>query len=185
MRKTWGDIFRAALRRGDDHGYAAYLADRYMERKMKHDSTADTLEHIGKVQARIHECTNTLIVRADRHDASKLAEPEKSAYDRLMEFKSSHEMVYGSADYAEGLKILGPALDHHYAHNTHHPQHYENGIAGMSLLDLIELMCDWKAAGERFAGGNIADSLAHNKERFGISDQLYSVLENTVKELGW
>lgn len=32
-RKTWGDIFRASVRRGDDHGYAAYLADQYEKRK--------------------------------------------------------------------------------------------------------------------------------------------------------
>lgn len=31
--KTWGDVFYAALRRGDDHGYAAYLADRWEEKQ--------------------------------------------------------------------------------------------------------------------------------------------------------
>lgn len=46
-------------------------------------------------------------------------------------------------------------------------------------------ICDWKAAGERYKNGSIAQSLAHNRERFGISDQLYAILENTVKELGW
>lgn len=149
------------------------------------DSTADTREHIGKVQARLHECTNNLIVRAERHDASKLREPEKSAYDALMLFKSTHDMVYGSADYAEGLKILGPALDHHYQVNDHHPQHTPNGIAGMSLLGLVEMLADWKAAGERYKDGSITQSLAHNKERFGLSDQLFAILENTVKELIW
>lgn len=152
---------------------------------MNYDSTADTKEHIDKVQERLAMVSMNLRDRAHAHDASKLEEPEKSAYDRLMEFKSSHEMIYGSPDYAEGLKILGPALDHHYAANSHHPQHYENGIGGMSLLDLIEMLCDWKAAGERYKDGNITQSLAHNRERFGISDQLFAILENTVKELGW
>lgn len=35
LQKTWGDIFRAALRRGCDHGYAGYLADKYEQRKEK------------------------------------------------------------------------------------------------------------------------------------------------------
>jgi hypothetical protein len=152
---------------------------------MTYDSTADTREHIEKVQSRIGTVVLLLQGRAFAHDASKLIEPEKSAYDDLMKFKSSHDMVYGSPDYAEGLKILGPALDHHYAANSHHPQHYENGISGMSLLDLLEMLCDWKAAGERYKDGNIGQSLTHNRERFGISDQLFAVLENTVKELGW
>lgn len=152
---------------------------------MAYDSTQDTQEHIQKVYMRMMEVMHLLALRAGSHDASKLEEPEKSAYDRLMEFKSTHNMVYGSPDYAEGLKILGPALEHHYQSNSHHPEHHENGIAGMSLLDLVEMLCDWKAAGERYKDGSIEQSLAHNKERFGISDQLYSILENTVKELNW
>lgn len=152
---------------------------------MTYDSTADTIEHIEKVRDRVREVIDALYHRGHIHDKSKLVEPEKSAYDNLMYFKSSHEMVYGSPDYAEGLKILGPALDHHYAHNSHHPQHYEDGIAGMNLFDIFEMLCDWKAAGERYKDGSIAQSLAHNKERFEISDQLFAILENTVKELGW
>lgn len=152
---------------------------------MNYDSTQDTLEHISKVQERIQIVVSELMIRAVRHDMSKLVEPEKAAYDALMAFKSSHDMVYGSPDYAEGLKILGPALDHHYEVNSHHPQHYPNGISGMSLLDVIEMLCDWKAAGERYKDGNIQQSLTHNKERFGISDQLFTILENTVKELDW
>ena len=33
MAKTWGDIYRAALHRGEDHGYAAYLADQWEKRQ--------------------------------------------------------------------------------------------------------------------------------------------------------
>ena len=31
-KKSWGDIYRAAVKRGYDHGYAGYLADRYEEK---------------------------------------------------------------------------------------------------------------------------------------------------------
>lgn len=153
--------------------------------ELEHDSTQDTRDHIHNVQSRVAEMRNRLESRALVHDASKLEEPEKSAYDALMEYKSSHDMVYGSPEYAEGLKILGPALEHHYAANSHHPEHYPNGISGMSLLDVVEMLCDWKAAGERYKAGSIAASLAHNRTRFGISDQLFAILENTVRELGW
>lgn len=59
------------------------------------------------------------------------------------------------------------------------------GVAGMSLLDLLEMLCDWKAAGERHADGSMERSLKLNKERFGVSDQLQSVLSATAKEMGW
>ena len=32
---AWGDIYLAAVRRGYDHGYAAWLADQWSKRKQK------------------------------------------------------------------------------------------------------------------------------------------------------
>ncbi len=55
----------------------------------------------------------------------------------------------------------------------------------MSLLDLIEMLADWKAAGERHANGSMAKSLKFNRMRFSIDEQLQSVLENTAREMGW
>lgn len=147
------------------------------------DSTQDTLKHIGKVQARIDEVIHHLHIRGTHHDLSKLREPEKSGFD-VLTFKL-RDLVYGSDEYKAALKKGEPTIAHHYAVNTHHPEHYDNGIAGMSLLDVIEMLCDWKAASERTKQGGIAASLTHNKERFGISDQLAAVLENTVRELEW
>lgn len=144
------------------------------------DSEPDTIDHIAKVQKRMDEIIGRLHTRKATHDASKLREPEKSAYDALAEYKSTHEMIYGSSEYAEGLKILGPALAHHYAHNSHHPEHFVAGINGMSLLDLIEWVADCKAASER--GGGV---LRLDFDRFRIDMQLAAILLNTVKELGW
>jgi len=147
------------------------------------DSTRDTLDHIGKVQTRIAEFQTALDQRAALHDRSKLREPEKSGFD-VLTFKLA-SLVYGSDEYRAALDETRPTIEHHYAHNSHHPEHFENGIAGMSLLDLVEMVADWKAASERTRQGSIAASLAHNKQRFGIDDQLASILENTVRELGW
>lgn len=33
--KSWGESFRSALKRGYDHGYAAFLADSWERRKNK------------------------------------------------------------------------------------------------------------------------------------------------------
>ena len=150
---------------------------------MSKDSTADTLDHINKVQVRIAEVQAALDERASIHDRSKLQEPEKSGYD-VLTFKLA-ELTYGSDEYRTALTEAKPIIDHHYAHNSHHPEHWANGIAGMSLLDVVEMLCDWKAASERTKQGSIAASLTHNKQRFGIDDQLAQILENTVKELGW
>lgn len=61
----------------------------------------------------------------------------------------------------------------------------ESQVNGMSLLDVIEMLADWKAAGMRHADGNLFESLRINRERFGLSDQLFEIIQNTVKELRW
>lgn len=76
--------------------------------------------------------------------------------------------IYHKAALAEGK----PTIAHHYAANDHHPEHWPNGVNDMSLLSILEMLCDWKAASERTKQGSIQQSLPINKERFGISDQL-------------
>lgn len=79
--------------------------------------------------------------------------------------------------FSPGLK---PAIDIHYKNNRHHPEHFANGIKDMTLLDLLEMLCDWKASSERHADGNIYRSIEINQSRFGYSDELKDILKNTV-----
>lgn len=150
---------------------------------MTHDSRDDTLEHIRLVQNRMWEIRHLLWGRVHAHDRSKLEEPEKSTFDRVT--PRLRELTYGSDEYKAALADMGDALKHHYEHNSHHPEHFANGIAGMSLLDVIEMLCDWSAASERHADGDLAKSLEINVKRFAIDAQLASILRNTARELGW
>lgn len=150
---------------------------------MTYDSRPDTFAHIERVGALLSTANANIAWRAANHDLSKLEEPERSAFDRLTPRLKG--LTYGSDEYKASLDELGIALKHHYAKNSHHPEHYPEGIAGMSLLDLVEMLCDWKAAGERHADGSIAASLEKNQARFGIGTQLQAILENTARELGW
>ena len=150
---------------------------------MTYDSRQDTVEHILAVRARINQARDNLRQRGYVHDRSKLEPPEKEVFDVVTpRLKGS---TYGSDEYKGFLAEMGPALEHHYAHNSHHPEHYEDGIAGMSLLDLLEMLCDWKAATERHADGSMARSMEVNVPRFEISEQLERVLENTIREMGF
>ena len=65
------------------------------------------------------------------------------------------------------------------------PFEYEGGINSMSLFDIIEMLMDHKAASEKTKNGSIQKSLDYGKERFKYSDQLYKILQNTVREMGW
>lgn len=150
----------------------------------KYDSRPDTQKHINRVNRLLYESIMKLQDRAVAHDQSKLNSPEVEVFDRVT--PKLKELTYGSDEYKASLAEIKPALDHHYANNSHHPEHFENGVDGMTLLDLLEMIIDWKAAGERHGdGGDINRSIDINTVRFKLSDQLVSILRNTAKEMGW
>jgi hypothetical protein len=154
---------------------------------MTYDSTQDTLTHIGKVQARIGECIANLHERLQKHDASKLGASEKPGYDLLTAAMAG--LTYGTDEYKAAMaKVMADsrteaAWAHHTEVNDHHPEHWENGINDMSLLSILEMLCDWKGASERNGPGNLA--IRYSIERHKIGPQLARILENTVKELNW
>lgn len=144
---------------------------------MTFDSCPDTLAHIQRVRHFLRVMEWELLQRAWNHDASKLEEPEKSAYDRAVPEMRQHP--FGSPELKAATEVLGPALKHHYEHNSHHPEHYPDGLAGMDLLDVVEMLCDWRAAAERPPGDGTV-RLEVSRERFGIGDQLAAILRNTL-----
>lgn len=145
---------------------------------MSYDSTADTLLHIKRVNELLSMFAVLLLDRGVMHDNSKLQSPEKEAFDA--ETPNLKGLTYGSPEYEESLKRLAPALAHHYENNRHHPEHYANGVDDMDLLDVMEMLVDWKAATERHADGDIHKSLETNRHRFHITGQLTRILRNTI-----
>lgn len=149
-----------------------------------YDSTIDTYMHMENVRKFMDDILKELTRRKVYHDDSKLQEPEKSMYDeykpKIKEIEQ--EFGYGSKEYEAVVKQLGEALKHHFANNRHHPEHFENGVADMNLVDIVEMLCDWKAASYQY---NTELNLPANKKRFNIPDALYRILENTVRDLGW
>lgn len=141
-------------------------------------TNAATLNHIRLVQRLLHAVVKDLLDRADAHDQSKLERPEVELFTKYTPMLAGS--TYGSAEYKQFLAEMKPALDHHYARNTHHPEHFKDGVNDMTLLDLVEMFCDWKAATLRHNDGNLRKSIEHNANRFQMSPQLVKIFENTV-----
>lgn len=142
----------------------------------------DTLAHIRRVQEYLHKVVSRLLRRGAEHDKTKLEEPEFSEFARVS--GQLEETTYGSEEYEALLEELrAGALEHHYAHNDHHPEHERGGLEDMTLLSITEMLCDWKAASERHDDGNIFRSIEQNQERFGYSDEVKSILRNTAEDL--
>ena len=154
-----------------------------MSENSKYDSKQDTLLHIKRVSQLLTEASIELIKRANIHDNSKLESPEKEFFDEFTPKLAGS--TYGSEEYKGFLKQLKVGLDHHYENNSHHPEHYENGVNGFDLYDLMEMFFDWKAATERHDDGNIFKSIEINKARFELSEQIVSIFNNTANKLGY
>lgn len=141
----------------------------------------ETLRHIRRVQALLNQIVVALLERGEEHDATKLRPPELSAFVEYTPKLAQSE--FGSEEYQRFLQEMRPALEHHYAHNRHHPEHFPNGVEGMTLVDVMEMLCDWMAAVERHQDGDIERSFTQSQERFGLTDQLIQILRNTAEML--
>jgi hypothetical protein len=150
---------------------------------MSYDSRADTLKHAQRVGELMTQPIRELVDRSVCHDRSKTEDPELAVFDEFTP-KLKHS-TYGSDEYKGFLEAMGDGLRHHYANNPHHPEYHDDGIAGMTLVDLIEMLADWRAATERHADGSMNKSLEIQQDRFGISDQLAAILWNTARHFGW
>jgi hypothetical protein len=141
------------------------------------DSRPATSEHISQVRGLLLGVAGDLVSRGHRHDASKLVEPERATFDRVTTRLRS--LTHGSEEYEEARKGMGPALDHHYEVNDHHPEHFgdnkEHGVTvdvGTEHLPGGEITvatatcdsCDWLERGDE---DDVRDAAAaHERETF-------------------
>lgn len=141
----------------------------------------ETRRHIANVSAVIHAVVCDLLARADAHDRSKLYDPELAFFTKLTEKLAG--CTFGSKEHKRNMASLKPALDHHYAVNRHHPEHHSGGINDMTLIDLVEMFCDWKASSKRHNDGNLLKSLDLCSKRFKMSPQMERIFRNTAKAM--
>ena len=147
---------------------------------MSSEFIKDLVQHKAWVAENMQVAANDLFRRAAIHDNSKFEPEEFEPYDRL--FPELQKYAFGSRELKVVYEQLGPALQHHLNRNRHHPEYHERGINGMNLIDVLEMVCDWLAASRRSQTG-IAKGLEINKERYGISDQLFEIIKHTVDAL--
>lgn len=151
--------------------------------ELAYDSRPDTHTHIGVVRSNMLAVATEVLERAHKHDDSKLCEPELSVFNEYT--PKLKDSTYGSPEYAAFLEGMGVGLKHHYAENDHHPEHFADGIAGMNLIQLTEMLCDWHAAVQRHADGDLRKSIEINADRFGYGDEIKRLLLNTVEWMEW
>jgi hypothetical protein len=141
----------------------------------------ETNKHIRNVQLVMSQVIMQLINQSRLHDVSKFDEEEADLFAEVTPELGKYP--YGSEEYKANLAKIKPAIDHHNLNNFHHPENHVKGIAGMSLIEIIEMICDWIAASKRNPNGDVITSIEMNQKRFGYSDELKQILINTAHQL--
>lgn len=156
----------------------------HRDNEARASALATTKKHVSRVRELLDMAAGVLSVRGASHDMSKFDEIEMGPLVQMQKVVDREGHVpFGSAEYKRRTALLKPMLDHHYANNSHHPEHYPDGVDGMDLFDVVEMFFDWKAASER--GEEPAMSIKTACERFRVSGQLQRILENTADRLGY
>ena len=139
-----------------------------------------TLKHKELIAKYMAKFSAEVTFRAAIHDDSKFRRDEFEAYAECADEFDQHP--FNSQEERALREKLYPAMSLHKQRNRHHPEHFENGMTGMNLIDLLEMLCDWKSASERTPGDSIRTALPILKEKYNISPQLMNVLTNTIRD---
>lgn len=98
-------------------------------------TNAETWNHIDLVMRLLAGMQMELMKRQFTHDRSKLLPPEVSTFTEYTPKLAGS--TYGSDEYKQFLADMKPALDHHYAHNRHHPEFFYSRPENQEPLELM------------------------------------------------
>jgi hypothetical protein len=143
----------------------------------KNDTERYIKEHIKRVRKRLLDFISELYKRVNLHDVSKLDEPEYSLWLKMDE---EPRYKYGTKEYKDKLARNKHVFELHYKHNSHHPEHYPNGILDMDLIDLIEMLIDWISYKDDISIKDAIELVDMQSERYGLSEDVKCILKNTL-----
>lgn len=140
-----------------------------------------TYAHIREVGEGITRIINELNSRILGHDKSKIEnENEVKGFINLNRDKEKKNFKFGSPEYTEALNKIKKVVGGHYLENRHHPEHWDNGIHDMDIVDIMEMLCDWASECKRDKDGDLMKSIDICCKKFGIESQLRLILEKTA-----
>lgn len=142
------------------------------------DSKIETLKHILRVRNLANMLVTQFLAQIELHDLSKLESPEAEGFALITE-KLKH-VKFGSPEYKEGMKEAEEAIAHHHCNNSHHPEYHPRGVNDMTILDVLEMFCDWKAASERNKNGSLENSIHYCCSKYKINPQLEEIFLNSM-----
>lgn len=135
-------------------------------------------EHVHNVEKKLLKLIQILTKRAGEHDKSKLTPPECYGWD-LMDKEPKYP--YGSPEYFEKMQRYNYVFKHHYSVNSHHPEHYPQGVLDMDLIDMCEMLCDWLSYKDSFTRKEGIEVIIKQCQRFNVPPEIELMLIHTFE----
>ena len=132
------------------------------------------------VQDKLSTVARELISRGRTHDNSALGSPEIEVYHRF--FSEYRKYKIGDPRKDEVFAQMAEAIGHHFQYNDHHPEHFENGINDMDLIQLMQFTADIMSWSEQ-EQVDIFEILPMIRDKCGMVDQVYNLICNTITEI--
>lgn len=147
---------------------------------MQQSITRDYIErHISHVRKHLDVFIQLLRQRGLRHDESKLKSPE---FEMWCEMDEEPRYKYGSDEYKAKMKRWKHLFKMHYSQNRHHPEHFTFGINEMTLVDLVEMLCDWLGYKDKLSITEAINTVETQMKRFNFTEELRDIMVNTLIE---
>lgn len=121
-------------------------------------------QHLAHVRAGLQKINHDLERRALLHDLSKFGSEE---FPGFCEINAGRETEWGSDEHRAQQRREKTTIEAHYRANSHHPEHH--APQSMGFLDLIEMVCDWRAAYLAYGNGGMTweENVRSQQERYG------------------
>lgn len=142
---------------------------------------ADILRHNGVVSHLLRRLARKLEERADLHDNSKFSLDELEGFIGFKEAARVHP--FGTPEYYQAQERFQPTIDLHMSRNSHHPEHYNGNLDRMSLMDFMEMLCDWGGAIAIYGQLDFEKSLEIQQQEFDIQPHHLYLIRLIAKEL--
>lgn len=141
------------------------------------------MRHREVVADFLHNFSDYFRARAREHDQTKLRFDEFEGFARINKVARNH--AFGTPEYdasMEEAKKPGGCIHLHFSRNAHHPE-FHDSEKDMGLLDLMEMVMDWKAASMTYGTNTLAESLPIQLERHDFDPWQVRVIHEMVKLL--
>lgn len=157
MIRYWLGEFALSTNRTPEENYNKLISDTFYHKMFVGRSAAKLGNYLREQGYSVDG--DLLIYRSYEHDDSKLCQ--------LRERELTAATISEKAKVSDLSPERKEAIACHYRNNPHHPEHYKS-VVGMSVLDVMEMCCDWHARSTQFGTDfiNYIETVAFPRFRF-------------------